>query len=466
MTTRMNHERVLIVEDSPPLLELYISYLAPQTTMEVAGVSTGAAALAKLREGWPNVLVLDLQLPDMHGQEVLQCISKEQLPVVVVVITSYATVDITVNAMRYGAFDFLEKPFTSERLAVTVRNALEHYRLTTLVHHYQKDKLTCFHGFIGESDAMQAIYRLIVNVSLSKATVFITGESGTGKELCAEAIHLESQRKENSFVAINCAAIPLNLMESEIFGHVKGAFTGAHATRKGAAATADNGTLFLDEVCDMNLELQTKFLRFVQTGCFQKVGSALQEQVDVRFICATNKDPRREVEAGRFREDLFYRLHVIPITLPPLRERGKDVIIIANHIMAQVNKEERKNFKRLSPEVEEIFCNYAWPGNVRQLQNVLRNSMVLHDGEVITPAMLPPLHDILAIESLQPTSSKRIPTTPGTVRRIKPLWRTEKEAIETAIEICEGNIAKAAALLAVSPSTIYRKLSTWKATPG
>jgi len=300
----------------------------------------------------------------------------------------------------------------------------------------------------------------------SKATVFITGESGTGKEVCAEAIHAQGTRAEHPFIALNCAAIPHDLMESEIFGHIKGAFTGASAERKGAASLANGGTLFLDEIGEMDLDLQTKLLRFIQTGSFQKVGGSNLEKVDVRFICATNRDPLEDIAAGRFREDLYYRLHVVPLHLPPLRERGDDIIEIAQHFLITYAQEEGKGFTTFTPEVEVILRRYNWPGNVRQLQNVIRNIVVLHDEKSVTLAHLPaPLNTSLnkleishLAQPLQQTETiDNLKHTP-----IKPLASVERDVIERAIKICDGNIPKAAALLEVSPSTIYRKKQGWE----
>ena len=315
---------------------------------------------------------------------------------------------------------------------------------------------------------------MIESAAPSKATVFVTGESGTGKEVCAQAIHSQSPRRELSFVALNCAAIPKDLMESEIFGHVKGAFTGAVADRGGAAMKADGGTLFLDEICEMDLGLQSKLLRFIQTGTFQKVGSTALEKVDVRFICASNRDPLKEVEEGRFREDLYYRLHVIPIGLPPLKEREEDVILIARKFLHDFVREEGKQFESFAPETEAIFRAYRWPGNVRQLQNVVRNIVVLNAGEEVTTGMLPPPLDDAALAAAAaagktaPAASAKAAGTPsagdpaaGSDTEIWPLAEIERQTIERAISLCEGNVPRAAPALGISASTIYRKRMVW-----
>ncbi|PWC52925.1 sigma-54 dependent transcriptional regulator [Azospirillum sp. TSO22-1] len=450
---------VLLVEDTPSLARVYAEYLKKEAFTVVA-VETGAAALDAVSDGAPRIVLLDLQLPDMHGMEVLRRIEAQGLPCAVVVITAHGSVNVAVEAMRHGAYDFLVKPFSAERLIVTVRNAVERLRLAQLVDTYREDLArTRYHGFIGSSLAMQAVYRIIDSAAASRATVFITGESGTGKEVCAEAIHRQSPRGDKPFVAINCGAIPKDLMESEIFGHMKGSFTGAVADREGAAARANGGTLFLDEICELEPNLQTKLLRFIQTGTFMPVGGNKLEKVDLRIVCATNRDPLREVEEGRFREDLYYRLHVIPIHLPALREREDDVIEVARHILVEYAREEGKGFQRFAPEAEQVLRLYHWPGNVRQLQNVVRNIVVLHDGDTVLPGTLPPP---LAPQAASPPPLAAVTPAAGP-KTIRPLWQIEKDAIEDAITACDGNIPRAAALLDISASTIYRKRLAWQA---
>jgi two-component system repressor protein LuxO len=456
---------VLIVEDSMSLGSIYRAYLRDQPCA-VSHVPDGASAMARIERDPPDALLLDLQLPDMDGMDILRHIHERHMPIAVVIITGHGSVDKAVDAMRFGAFDFVEKPVSSERLIVTLRNAVEKVRMRDFVDRLTDDfRREGYHGFIGSSLPMQAVYRIIDSAAPSRATVFITGESGSGKEVCAEAIHRRSERREKPFVAINCAAIPRDLMESEIFGHVKGAFTGAVRDRVGAAKQSDGGTLFLDEIAEMDLDLQTKLLRFVQTGTFQPVGASTMEQVDVRFVCATNRDPLAEVAAGRFREDLFYRLHVIPIQLPPLREREGDILELANAFLKRYAAEEGKRLAGFDADVETIFLAYAWPGNVRQLQNVIQNVVVLYDGERVTRDMLPP-----PLDSIQPGAPAtnpvmpRPPVPPGPVLHgapIRPLKDIEREAIEQAIAHFNENIPQAAAALGVSPSTIYRKRQTW-----
>ena len=467
------HADLLLVEDSEALTTAYLEYLksAPVTVTHVA---SGKAAQDALKQQVPKVMLLDLELPDINGMDILRQVSKSEMPTEVIIITAHGSIDVAVDAMRNGARDFLEKPFSADRLLTTVRNALERHRLSGIVEsldHLHRDQ---YCGFVGSSMRMQAVYKMIDSAAPSNASVFITGESGTGKEVCAEAIHRMSGRCDGPFIPLNCAAIPRELIESEIFGHVKGAFTGAAAERKGAASQADGGTLFLDEVAEMDFDLQAKLLRFIQTSSFQKVGGNKVETVDVRFVCATNKDPLFEVREGRFREDLYYRLHVIPIELPPLRDRDEDVLEIANMFLVDYNSQERKEFKGFSADAADILKAYGWPGNVRELQNVVRNIVVMNNGQVVTEQMLPPPLNKLEPARLSNTSSqqehhdgepcentdaKKIIRDGG---RINPLWLVEKQVIERAIDLCSGNIPRAAALLEVSPSTIYRKRQAWK----
>ncbi|BCL70476.1 MULTISPECIES: quorum-sensing sigma-54 dependent transcriptional regulator LuxO [Vibrio] len=457
-TSNPNPKYLLMVEDTASVAALYRSYLSP-LGLDITIVGTGKDAVESLEERTPDLILLDLRLPDMTGMDVLSSVKSNYPDVPVIFMTAHGSIDTAVEAMRKGAQDFLIKPCEADRLRVTVNNAI---RKAGKLRSPSSEPDNNYQGFIGSSQTMQAVYRTIDSAAPSKASVFITGESGTGKEVCAEAIHAASKRGENPFIAINCAAIPKDLIESELFGHVKGAFTGASTDRQGAAELADGGTLFLDELCEMDLDLQTKLLRFIQTGTFQKVGSSKMKSVDVRFVCATNRDPWKEVQEGRFREDLYYRLYVIPLHLPPLRDRGEDVVEIAYSLLGYMSHEEGKGFVRFSQQVVDKFIEYEWPGNVRQLQNVLRNAVVLNHGSEITLNMLPPPLNLPSVSDLKQVNAYDAKSTKLSVEEIRPLWLTEKSAIEQAIEACEGNIPKAAGYLDVSPSTLYRKLQAWK----
>ncbi|PWC32811.1 sigma-54 dependent transcriptional regulator [Azospirillum sp. TSO35-2] len=455
--------RILLIEDTVPLAKLYIEFLRAESR-EVMHCTRGQEALDAAAAAPPDAVILDLKLPDMDGLEVLRALQARDASVSVVIITAHGSIDLAVEAMKLGAFDFIVKPFNADRLNLTLRNALERRALTRIVEDYRKDlDRGRFHGFIGGSPEMQAVYRTIESVAASRANVFITGESGTGKEVAAQAIHRASPRRDRPFVALNCAAIPKNLLESEIFGHVKGAFTGAAGDRPGAALLADGGTLFLDEICEMPVDLQSKLLRFVQTGAVTPVGSGQEARVDVRFVAATNRDPLAEVQAGRFREDLYYRLHVIPLALPPLRDRGDDVIEIARSFLVDYAREEGKSLASFAPEVEARLRAHDWPGNVRQLQNVVRNVVVLHDGPQVTLDMLPAL--VAGADGPAgggPGGGGPVGDPVADDEAVQPLWRVEKDMIQRALRLTGDDVPRAALMLEISPSTIYRKLQQWR----
>ncbi len=458
--TQDRSSSVLIVEADPALVETLVGTLKREK-YPVVVVPNLEAAFRALKTDHFAVVLIDL------GSQGFEAVGKlRALPhgPEIIVMTANGSVGLAVEAMRAGAYDFVLKPLSSERVMVTVRNAIERHQLRDTVEAYRQADRPGFQGFIGSSPAMQAVYRMIESAATSKATAFVTGESGTGKEVCASAIHQLSPRAKGPFVALNCAAIPKDLIESEVFGHVKGAFTGATADRDGAARQADGGTLFLDEICEMDLNLQSKLLRFLQTGTFQRVGGSKPEEVDVRIVCATNRDPQAEVQAGRFREDLYYRLHVIPITLPALRERGDDILEISRHLLTSYAKEEKKNFTGFAPEAEQILRHYDWPGNVRQLQNIIRNIVVMNEGPLVQPAMISaPAGGRWARPQGFGSVQQPVLTLPSanTHPTIRPLAEVERETIESAITACHGNIPMAAAFLGVSPSTIYRKKLAW-----
>jgi DNA-binding NtrC family response regulator len=456
-----------MIEDSPSLTEVYKAYLAG-TDYHCVAVETLGTAHATFAAFRPDIVLLDIELPDGNGMDFLAEVAAADNGPKVIVMTAHGTSNMAVDAIRLGAFDFLTKPFDAARLRVTIDNAASQLRLDRQVSELARLQRDGYGGFIGNSPAMQSVYKTIDSLAASAATGFIVGESGTGKELAAEAIHQNSDRRDKAFIAINCGAIPGELMESELFGHVKGSFTGATANREGAVSVANGGTLFLDEICEMSLELQKKLLRFIQTGTFRKVGSNQLEKVDVRFVCATNRDPLEEVREGRFREDLFYRLHVVPVRMPPLRERDGDVMLIAENFLQQFSEREGRVFKGFSADAAAAMRRYPWPGNVRQLQNAIHQLVVLHDGEQVEEAMLPPEVRSGHIEpgqagSERPAGGGRSVAAHVTRReQIEPLWLVERRTIENAIELCDGNVNQAAGLLEVAPSTVYRKLQGWK----
>ncbi|MEZ9547984.1 MULTISPECIES: sigma-54-dependent transcriptional regulator [Vibrio] len=492
--------KVLLVEDSTSLAVLYKQYVKDEP-YDIFHVETGAEAKTFIERHSPQLVILDLKLPDMPGEEVLDWISANGIPTAVIIATAHGSVNIAVDLIQRGAEDFLEKPIQADRLKTSVRLHLKRAKLENLVDNMQsKFDRDRFHNFIGSCLPMQAVYKIIDSVAPTTASVFINGESGTGKEVCAEAIHQESQRNGKPFLAINCGAIPRDLMESEIFGHVKGAFTGATTDRKGAAMQAHGDTLFLDELCEMELEMQKKLLRFLQTGTFTPLGGNREIKVDVRIICATNRDPLVEVEEGRFREDLYYRVHVVPIEMPPLRERGSDIVTLCNHFLKLYAKQDKKKFKSIDKETQNLLKRYVWPGNVRQLQNIIRNIVVLNNETSVTKDMLPsPINKADAAPTsklvtpirvtvpqpavVEAPDAKLPPITPEELEQssvvstgngsmtpafttsegaIRPMWQIEREAIQHAINHCDGNVLNAAVLLELSPSTVYRKKQAWE----
>jgi two-component system repressor protein LuxO len=447
--------RVLIVEDSDAISALYTAYLE-DSPWHGAVVATALDAKQSILTSAPSLILLDLTLPDAQEFELFDWIRANAPLVDILVLTGHGSIDRAVRALQSGAVDFLEKPISRDRLLLSVRNALEclvlRQQVNNLLRDYGRDQ---FRGFVGASVAMQGIYRMVEAVSRSSATIFITGESGTGKEVCAQAIHQESQHAQGPFVAVNCSAIAPDLLESELFGRVSGALNGAPQAHEGAAEQANRGTLFLDEIGELNLDLQGKLLRFLQTNLVKRVGSTQERKVDARIICATNRDPWSEVRAGRFREDLYYRLNVIPIRLPPLRERGEDVVLLARSFLRSFAREEGKHFDGFTAAALERIRQHRWPGNVRELQNAIRRAVVFAPGGQVEAAAI----------ALDPSEA------PGTVEpiavsvqpkaAIEPLAVTERRAVEGAISACGGNIPQAARLLEVSASTLYRKLQLW-----
>lgn len=524
-------QHILLVEDTASLAQMYEQFLERQN-YDVTSVFTAQDALSYLNKSETSLLLLDLKLPDMDGLDVMQELKSMDFQAPIIIITGHGSINTAVEAMRLGAWDFLVKPFNVDRLGDAVAKAIAHGR-------FEASDLSCqdethmaaginfdnfpaslprrdstdaskrksrenednnangktsqiedrsqkpdFGGFIGTSPVMQKLYGQLENAARSQAPVFITGLSGTGKEVCAEAIHKHSARADKPFIPINCAAIPRDLIESELFGHVKGAYTGAISDRDGAVKLADGGTLFLDEIGEMDVNMQTKLLRFLQNYTFQKVGGSRLERSDVRIICATNRDPQIEIRKGNFREDLYYRLYVIPIHMPPLNQRGDDIVDIAHALLKRYSKEENKSFQQFSQKAEENLLAHNWPGNIRELQNIVRNIVVMNDTDIVTVNMLPEtltkshshvsnishenedgLTGLAGMASQDNDGQGREPQAPQhqNIARtgVKPLWLTEKQAIEQAIEICGGNIPKAALLLEVSPSTIYRKKASW-----
>jgi two-component system repressor protein LuxO len=474
---------ILLVEDDIVIAECYKAYLENEPIKWVH-VETGAAALKYLQQAIPKAILLDLGLPDMNGMEIIKYVKQHRLNCAVIVLTAEDSIDVVVEVMRYGAFDFLKKPFEAARLISTLCKVIHCKKSRYLVNLNpvlpKPTKIKKYQNFIGDSPQMQKIYQRVKQIASSNVSVLVTGETGTGKDLCAEAIHKESQRRKESYMTLNCAAVPQYLLESEIFGYVKGAFTGADKDKPGIACVSDKGTLFLDEIGEMNLDLQSKLLRFVETGTFYQVGSRQLETVNVRFIAATNRNPYNEVKAGRFREDLYYRLKTISIHLPPLRERGDDILLLAQTFLKKYAFAEKKNFKSFRLGAEKVLLAYKWPGNVRQLLNVIRNMVLLNDGDIITTEMTlaaleeepscnpletppiishPPPAEPIQETSYQKTSYLLVAITSGNA--LRSFKEMEKEILQKSIAYCGGNVEKTAKGLKIGPATIHRKKRQW-----
>jgi len=382
--------KILVVDDEE-IVCLSCQRILTEEGYEVQTHLSGPEALTLLAEEPFDLAIVDLKMPGMDGMEVLLAIKRDYPHIPVIMITGYATIESAVEAMKSGAFDYLPKPFTPDEVAVIVKKALE-TRSMMLENLYLRGEIQAkyrFENIIGNSKKMQEIYRLIAKVAPTNSTVLITGESGTGKELIARAIHYNSSRKDRPFVPVDCAVLSENLLESELFGHIKGSFTGAIVTKPGLFEVADGGSLFLDEIGNISLVMQSKLLRFIQEREFTPVGGTKLKKVDVRLIAATNRDLEEKIKEGAFREDLFYRLNIVPISLPSLRERKEDIPLLAVHFLKKYCQEMGKNPKALSQATMEMLMRYPWPGNVRELENIIERAVIMTEEETILPKHLP-----------------------------------------------------------------------------
>jgi DNA-binding NtrC family response regulator len=419
--------------------------------------------------------LLDINLPDGSGLDALREIKSRQPQSVVIMITANVMIEDTLAALRGGAYDFIGKPVNLNELQVTIRNGIEAVRLRKEVHQMRRERTRefSFDQIIGESLAMKKMIQLARKVAESEASaVLLQGESGTGKDLVAKAIHYGSRRAAEPFVAINCAAIPATLIESELFGYEKGAFTDAKGRKEGLFEQAEGGTIFLDEIGELELGLQAKLLRVLEEGAFRRVGGLKDLPLDVRVIAASNRDLKTESEAGRFRLDLYYRLSVIQIDLPPLRERGDDVLLLTGHYVKSFNEKLRKQIRGLSPEVAHIFRHYSWPGNVRELRNVIERVMILEDGNLVTDAWLPrgvaPEASDAAVSAVRAAVVETQPadetSSASLAERFRlplegiPLESVELSLVEQAMERSGGNQTRAAELLSISRDQLRYRL--------
>lgn len=425
--------------------------------------ATASAALAAFEVEPPAAVLLDINLPDGSGLEVLRKIRYRQADAVVIMITANVLVDETIAALRGGAYDFIGKPINLEELHVAIRNGIEAGRLRKEVSLFRRERAErfSFEQIIGQSPAMREMLGIARKVAESEvSSVLLQGESGTGKDLVAKAIHYQSNRSEGPFVAINCAALPGTLIESELFGYEKGAFTDAKARKEGLFQQAEGGTLFLDEIGELELSLQAKLLRVLEEGAFRRVGGLRDIPFDARVIAASNKDLKTESEAGRFRLDLYYRLSVIQIDIPPLRERVDDVLLLTEHYIEAFGKRLRKRVHTMAPDVAAAFRRYEWPGNVRELRNVIERALILEDGDVITMKYVPRA----VIEGIRQSVAEAGRTVAGALPNFRlpaegiSLDEVEMELVRQAIERSGGNQTKAAELLAISRDQLRYRL--------
>ncbi len=440
--------KILIVDDDPFNLDLLEQELTDKGYV-IERANSGEEALKKVESFQPELILLDYMMPGMNGVEVLKEIRKTGNDVPVVMITAYGTIERAVQAIKEGAFDFIPKPFEPDHLALIVHKALEREKLKREVEVLSQEIGERYRLIAGKSVKMNQAIDFAKKASASKSTVLLLGESGTGKELFARAIHNWSERKAEPFIAINCVALSKELLESELFGHEKGAFTGAHRLKKGKIELADGGTVFLDEVGDITPELQTKLLRFLQEREFERVGGTKTTHVDVRIIGATSRDLDKAVREGAFREDLYHRLNVVPITLPPLRERKEDVATLADYFMQRFSSETKKGFSEITEEAQEKLLAYGWPGNVRELANVIERAVVLGQGPKITPHDLP--SRIIGTETKTPSDSLSYHETMETTRR---------ELIVRALAQAQGNRAAAAKALGLHRTHLLKLMKS------
>jgi two-component system response regulator PilR (NtrC family) len=451
--------RILVIDDENVVGDVLSSVLGKLGyKVEIAMDAASGRARLEARDDW-DVVLLDVMLPDADGLEVLRWIRERGLDVSVVMITAFASVENAVSAMKLGAFHYLTKPFKNDEVRLLVAQAASTTRLRrenqdlrrALEDRYRFEKI------VGKSRAMQEVYHFIDQVAPSRTTVLIQGESGTGKELVAQAIHRRSPRAEAPFLVVNSTSIPTELLESNLFGHLRGAFTGASADKRGLVEQADGGTVVFDEISSISLEVQAKLLRMMQEKEFLPLGSVESRKVDVRILAATNEDLKELVDQGRFREDLYYRLNVITITLPPLRERLEDVPILVEHFLQRCNTENQKNVRRIAPEVLERLLAHAWPGNVRELENVIERGVVLACDDEIGLSVLP--KELLARATLPQSLA-----LPRGLEFYEAVQRFERQLIESALREAGGVQKQAAEILGLKPTTLNEKIKRLRIT--
>ena len=444
--------RILVVDDDSNLLEI-IRMRLESAKYKITTALTGELAVKAIKKKAFDLAVIDLHLSNMSGISLMKDIHLIHPDIPVIILTAYGTIESAVEAMREGAYTYLTKPFDPRELLFQIEDALEKSRLNSEIKRLKGllEEKYDFANIIAKSAKMQMVLGQVTYIAQTDSTVYIYGESGTGKELIARAIHLGSKRKDKPFIAVNCAAIPEALLENELFGHGKGAFTGAIQSEKGLFVEAHEGTIFLDEIGDMPLSLQTKILRVIQERQFYPVGGSKPVQVDIRIITATNKDLKKEVEEGRFREDLYYRIHVIPIDLPPLREKKEDIPPLVEYLLNKFNKQMRKKVKGLTPMTMQRLMSYNWPGNVRELENTIEYAMAMTQKDIITEELILNTSSLAA----QPLKS---------LKEAKAIF--EKNYLINLLEETRGNISRAAELGGKYRADFYNLMKKYDLNPG
>ncbi len=441
--------KILVVEDNPGMRKMLVQALT-EKNYDVAEVADGLEAANRIAAEAYDLIITDLKLPGLDGLEVLKKAKENNANTIVIIITAFGTVENAVEAMRQGAYDYILKPFSIKEVYLKIEKALSQQSIISENIFLKEEIRSRFGRLIGSSAKMQEVYQLIEKVAKSSSPVLILGESGTGKELVAREIHERGARKDKSFVPVNCAALAEGVLESELFGHEKGAFTGAVSQKKGRFELADNGTLFLDEIGDLPLNIQVKLLRALQEQEFERVGGTKSIKVDVRIIAATNKDLKKAIENGRFREDLFYRINVVPISLPPLRNRREDISELMAYFLQRYNKELHKDIK-LSANTMGILTAYNWHGNVRELENVIERIVVLADKAVVEPNDLP--------KEFVSGASEAVSKQKGLL--ISEIEAIERERIRGVLEQCNYNQTEAASLLGLKRTSLQYKMKKY-----
>jgi DNA-binding NtrC family response regulator len=451
----MDKGRVLVVDDDAGMCQL-LKRVLEKESLEIFNVPSGEKALEILEREEFDLVIADIKLPGIDGLELLKQAKYLYPDLMVIMITAYAKIESAVEAMKIGAYDYLTKPFRNDELRLVVAKALERQRIIE-ENRYLRQELSKKLGpgnMVAVSQAMHNIFLTINQVAQTNATVLVTGESGTGKELVARAIHYASPRRENRLMTIHCSSLPETLLENELFGHVKGAFTGAHETKKGLFEVAHHGTIFLDEIGDLPLSIQAKLLRVLQEHEVRRIGGTEYIKVDVRVIAATNQDLEKAVREDRFREDLFYRLKVIPIRIPPLRERKDDIPPLLNHFLNKFNQEYHKNIKGISPKGLEALINYHWPGNIRELENLIERLVILSHKDIIELEDLP--ESVLRREGSEEIRLSFPNRLPYRECRDRILAKFNQMIIKEKLRHTQGNITQAAKELAIERAHLQR----------